>query len=520
MATAGWNPEVQPGGASYDGHGWNNAKKATARRGFNWRTQVEIDRLTPEDRELYIEKYALPNPKMREVLAASGISLEEAYKRGLRSSNWFWEDPAFKSFKKKGVPQRHSAGLIIPHYSLNGMLSLQYKPDEPYLLDWQDSATDKPRKYDWEKGAGNGVSVGYNAALRLDTYVGKRLRLIIVEGTRQAICADIYAPDDCIVVGIPGIWNGQSERELQADILNLILRGYIVEIIIIPDGDFKTKPHVWGGAALLAGLITEASGKPVRFASLNEPEGLDDYLGGLPAEYRTERFAALIDNAGDLPPRPSKSGEAGSAATQPEENEWSRFNIHVGVSDLIDSLNLDAELVEDENGRYFAETTVGEARIGRFSDRAEYLYADNDTVAKHFGIEPNKAAGSTKLLIAALGGKAAGGGKAVYRIVKHFDGRYTEAAQWLREHGGDLDELRDAAMVLSIGRAKNSKRKTVHFEDLDEVKQFNTLPVFHNIDLGVHATPAHKLLASNDGNTQMTLTQIREALTDHEGNQK
>lgn len=498
MATAGWNPEVQPGGASYEGRGWSNSKKTKPRRGFNWRTQAEINRLTPEERSIHIERYALPNRAMTRVLEKSAISLEEAYKRGLRSSIHFWDDPVWKPFKKKGVPQRHSAGLIIPHYSLHGTLSLQYKPDEPYLLDWQNSKTDKPRKYDWEKGAGNGVSIGYNAALRLDTCAGQRLRLLIVEGTRQAIAADIYAPGDCIVVGIPGIWNGQSDRVLQADILTLIQLGYIVEIIIVPDGDFKTKPHVWGGAALLAELIAEASDKPVRFASLDEPEGLDDYLGGLPAEYRAERLAALIDNAGDLPPRPTKNGEEGRSSKQPDDNEWSRFNIHVGIADLIDNLDLGAVLVEDEFGRYLAETSVGEARIGRFSDGAEYLYADDGAVAKHFGVEPKKAAGSTKLLIAALGGKAAGGGKAVYRIVKHFDGRYDEACQWLWEHGGDLEELRDAAMALDTStKKKRTNRPTLTIDPYTEASsrlnaQYTATSLaeaIHGIN-GTHQAPA------------------------------
>lgn len=517
MATAGWNPDVQPGGASYEGRGWSNAKKAKGRRGFNWRTQAEIDRLAPEDREIHIERYALPNRAMQRVLNESAISLEEAYKRGLRSSIHFWDDPVWKPFKKKGVPQRHSAGLIIPHYSLDGVLSLQYKPDEPYLLDWQNSKTDKPRKYDWEKGAGNGVSIGYNAALRLDTCAGQRLRLLIVEGTRQAIAADIYAPGDCIVVGIPGIWNGQSDCVLQADILTLIQLGYIVEIIIVPDGDFKTKPRVWGGAALLAELIAETSGKAVRFASLDEPEGLDDYLGGLPVEYRTERLAALIDNAGDLPPRPSGNGEEGRVTAQPDDNEWSRFNRHVGIADLIDSLDLGADLVEAEYGRLLAETPVGEAFIGQFPDGSEFIKANGGAVAERLGIAPDKAAGSTQLLIAALGGKAAGGGKAVYRIVKHFDGRYDEAVQWLWEHGGDLDELRTAALSLSI-RVKRRKRIT-SFDEFEEVKQFNAMPQFVGIDLGDYKTPTHALLASNGGDTQMTLTQIREELNNHKENQ-
>nr|WP_017202711.1 DUF3854 domain-containing protein [Microbacterium barkeri] len=506
MATAGWKTA---------------AGEVTPRLGFTWKTDADLAR----DIAMYggEERYfdiVLAERNSREILERSGISLHEAAKRGLRSSNWFWDDPAFKSFKKKGYEQRNSAGLFIPHYDLAGNCTLQYRPDAPFTPEQRGDEPAKARKYDWEVGAGNSVSIGYNAALRLDTRAGKRLRLIIVEGTRQAICADIYAPGDCIVVGIPGIWNGQSEGELAADLLVLILLGYIIEVIIIPDGDFKTKPHVWKGAALLAELIERASGKSVRFASLDEPEGLDDYLGAYRSdERRAELLADLIAAAGALPAKPSKNGEEGCTATQTEENEWSRFNIHIGVSDLIDSLDLGADLVEGEYGRYLAETVAGEASIGRFSDGAEYLYADKDAVAKHFGIEPNKAAGSTKLLIAALGGKAAGGGKAVYRIVKHFDGQYAEAAQWLRAHGGDLDELRDAALALNIGRTKNPKRKTVRFENLDEVKQFNALPVFQDIDLGVHATPAHKLLASNGGNTQMTLTQLREALNNHEGNQ-
>lgn len=506
MATAGWNPNVQPGGAAY-----------RRRMGFDWRTQADIDRLTPEERGQHVERYALPNRDAQRVLERSAISLDEAYKRGLRSSIWFWEDTVWKPFKAKGVPQRNSAGLLIPHYSLNGSLSLQYRPDEAYLLEWESEKDEngnprKPRKYDWEKGAGNGVSIGYNASIRLDTCTGQPLRLLIVEGTRQGIAADIYAPADCITVGIQGIWNGQSERELQADILNLILRGYIVEIIIVPDGDFKTKPHVWKGAALLAELIEEASGKPVRFAALEESEGLDDYLGSYPDELRAGLLAALIDNSGSLPPRPNKNGEASEAW---EESEWSRFNDAVSVESLLYEVDLGAEVVEDEDGKLYAQTPVGEADL-TYSGR---LYANDEAVARYFNVEVGKGVNSTMLLIAALGGKAAGGGKAVYRIVKHFHGRYAEACQWLGEHGGDLDELRDAAMALSIRTPKNTKRKTMRFEDLDEVKQFNALPVFHNIDLGIHATPAHKLLASNGGDTQMTLTQLREALSNHEGNQ-
>ncbi|EXJ50743.1 DUF3854 domain-containing protein [Microbacterium sp. MRS-1] len=404
------------------------------------------------------------------MLSASGISLVEAYKRGIRYIDNVTL-PKHKlpvlggGFSTKGIPASSSYGLVFPHFSLDGRRSLQFRPFVPYVTKFM-KADDKARKYDWERDAGNGLSIGYNAALRLAD--GTAHRLVIVEGTKQAIAADIYAPADVAVVGIAGIWNGQftnedGERELLGDLAKLA--GQFSDITVVPDGDVKTKPHVWDGASLLCELLydaacadlteemggadldtsvrlmRQATERAPKVAALPTAEGIDDILGRTEETERVALMASLLDNADELPERPYDAEGDEAARESREESRWDRLNAHLDASAFV-------ELVYGGGlGGETIELPEGTLTVGRFNrgDGPEFVKTADAAVAARLGIQVGKCATSASLLIGAVGGKAA------WNVLGKFDGMPAALVEWLDENA---DRLKAAAAELSGRKPK------------------------------------------------------------------
>ena len=325
---------------------------------LGWRTHEAAIKRFADARAV---EYTYPDERVTRVLAESGISLIEAWKRGLTSVNDISKPELLKAaFGNKRIPAGSLSGLVIPHYSLDGTRTFQFRPHTPYVPG-NAKAGEKPRKYDWGYGGGSGISIGYNAARRLAD--GTARRLVIVEGTKQAIAADIYVPEDVAVVGIAGIWNGQftnedGERELLGDLTKLAQQ--FTDITVVPDGDVKTKPHVWDGAALLCELLYDAAcadlteamdgadfdtsvqlmgqatARAPKVATLPTAEGIDDIIGRTTEDKRATLVASVLQDADELPERPYDAENEAASKESRDETRWDRLNTNLDASTFVE----------------------------------------------------------------------------------------------------------------------------------------------------------------------------------------
>lgn len=400
---------------------------------------------------------AFRNPRAAKLLIDSAIPLSEAFKRGVR---WM---PSVTSaallrreFGGKGIPPEGDSGLIFPHFSLTGQRTLQYRPDQPYTVTFPDGTESKPRKYDWGQSGASGISIGYNAATRITNRTARRLA--IPEGTRQAIAVDIWAPDDVATAGTQGIWNGQKGGVLLADLATLAPQ--FEEIIIIPDGDVASNPHVWDGADVLRGLLHSAAPKAtVRVAVLpaDGKDGLDDILGRIDPAERTQYICALLDQAGVMPERPGGA----KPVTAPEERSiWQRFDAAVAVADVV--MALYGGFLTDEG----LETAEGMLAVGRFRDGAGFVKAGDYATAEALGIQVGKTVTASSILVAAVGGKGA------YRILDAHKDAPEAALAWLEEHA---DDLHAAVQSLTTEGDTRREKTAARREHREIVKAFNAL---------------------------------------------
>lgn len=423
---------------------------------FCWRTDE------PKDWET---SAAVRNPRAAQVLIASAIPLEEAFKRGIRWVPSIMEITRLRrEFGGKGIPPEGDSGLVFPHYALTGQRTLQYRPDQPYSVQYADGTLSKPRKYDWGQSGASGISIGYNAATRIANRTARRLA--IPEGTRQAISADIWAPQDTDVVGIQGIWNGQKNGVLLAD-LEALAPQY-EEIIIIPDGDVTSNPHVWDGADLLRALLhARAPGAAIRVAVLpaDGKEGLDDILGRVAEGERTQYLADLFGQAGVMPPRP---GGTKTVTPLEERSIWQRFDAAVDAADTVAAVY--GGILTEEG----LETAEGILAVGRFRDGAGFVKATEQGAAALLHIPVGKVSTASTVLIGAVGGKGA------YRIIDAHKDALEDIIPWLEEHADDIDAgVRSLTTEADQRREKKAQRR----EHREIVKAFNAL--YRSDELGV-----------------------------------
>jgi hypothetical protein len=431
--------------------GWADKNREWPAAVIGWRSQDAADARFADPRTV---EYLFPDMEVVRVLAESGISLKEAWKRGLTSVNDISKPDLLRgAFGAKGIPVGSRSGLVIPHFALDGIRTFQYRPNVPYIPSkFKPGETPKERKYDWGSGGGSGISIGYNAARRLTE--GSVRRLVIVEGTKQAIAADIYSPVDVGVVCVPGIWNGQSENELLED-LEALAREFH-DITLIPDGDMAVKQHVWDGASLLCELLFDATcadleqamtgntldvkseaynailiegaSRAPKVVTLATPDGIDDIIGQLDEDARADYVSGLLDEAGAMPDRPVKDGEP--AAPKKPETAWDRLNAAVDASVFVETVYGGAV------GGDRIELSEGELVVGRFERGAgpEFVKTTSLGAAKRLGIQVGKVATSTSLLIGAVTGKLA------WAVLNKFDGMPTAFIEWLDDNADDLKQ--------------------------------------------------------------------------------
>lgn len=220
-----------------------------------------------------------------DMLRKSGISEEEALARGIFSCMG-------PNDLDKTTLVHHGGGdltgLVFPLTEADGTTSYQMRLDDRHV-------TEARGKYLQESGRGAILTV----PKKRQRLVGTAKKVLIVEGTKQAIAADIHAPEEWLIIGIQGCHNFSKAGVPLPEIGKLVTEG--AEVVIAFDADWKTNIAVWTAASDLQSHLHVNLGteKPC-IASIGGGSklGLDDVLGSNPVpENRTAQLVRIWDGA-------------------------------------------------------------------------------------------------------------------------------------------------------------------------------------------------------------------------------
>jgi hypothetical protein len=213
-------------------------------------------------------------------------------------------------------------GLLYPWRSVTPDTEVQYqlKPDVPQV-----DAEGNPRKYVFAKG--------FRPVLHTARVVEGSDKVLVVEGTHQALAAALYAPAGWSVYGIAGCRGWSTEGLPINDLLSLM----DATVVVILDADITKNLAVYEAGQALAAELEMSGAVSVKFAQVTggAKAGLDDVLGGRPTEHRAGYLQRLVDPARTVPAsgvkRPSRDAtrdaERAAAAqrrTEVEEAERAR----------------------------------------------------------------------------------------------------------------------------------------------------------------------------------------------------
>lgn len=198
-----------------------------------------------------------------------------AIAQGVKSISTVDELPESMKYLEPMLP-----GILFWHHPPDSDPVPQFRPDRPK----NDSA-----KYLFPKGGSSVLSLRPNATI-------DKPKVAIVEGTKQAIFATTYAPDDTFIVGIQGCWGWSSEGQALGS-LDEIVDGR--EVTVVFDADISSNPDVYAAGASLNETLKIIGATSVSFASIpgGKTVGLDDFLTRRTAISRASAFAQILSNA-------------------------------------------------------------------------------------------------------------------------------------------------------------------------------------------------------------------------------
>ncbi|HJE84404.1 MAG TPA: DUF3854 domain-containing protein, partial [Corynebacterium amycolatum] len=143
-------------------------------------------------------------------------------------------------------------------------------------------------------------------------------RVVIVEGTKQALAVTSVTDETTAVFGISGItgWMGGDNGP---SIAFSQVMGYVV--YVVPDADAATNRAVYDGARKLGEHLEQWGAACVRFVRVpgGKKAGIDDVLGNLPEDQRPQALRSFFDAAKDKPatkmPKDTPSAAPAAGAT-------------------------------------------------------------------------------------------------------------------------------------------------------------------------------------------------------------
>jgi putative DNA primase/helicase len=214
-------------------------------------------------------------------LTACGIPLDRAEALGIHGVL----DPA-------DVPEeisRHwvrGPGMVVDFVQPDGSAVPMWRPDTPVP---NDDDPEHPHKYLAPPDTGGTLNHRRAAAPGKPT--------LLVEGTLQALCADVWAPEDWGVVGMFGCWGWSGADLTWTEGAN---------VIVFADADVSTNRHVYDAVCgLLDALDAEGATATVARLPATGKDGLDDVLGRRPEGRRTSYLVRVAEAATRrMPKRP------------------------------------------------------------------------------------------------------------------------------------------------------------------------------------------------------------------------
>jgi hypothetical protein len=176
--------------------------------------------------------------------------------------------------------------LAFPWTSDEGRVEWQVRPDDP-----TEDARGRKRKYVFHRDM---LPVLW--AVRPDDAAE---RIVIVEGTKQALAAATYAPQGLAVYGIAGCRMWQRDGQPIPDLMAADGR----EVVIILDADTATNLEVYNAGLELAAALEMEGATKVSFGRLPgaDKSGLDDVLGARPEPRRAGYLERIINTAKPKP---------------------------------------------------------------------------------------------------------------------------------------------------------------------------------------------------------------------------
>ena len=228
-------------------------------------------------------------PFQRELLAARAISEETAWLAGVTSvSEEAQLPPGAPDYWT--VANGYLPGLIFRYVGPDGSTELQLRPDVPVRRETEDGKV-QVAKYVFAKGARSLIHCA-----RPDAGVSN---VLLVEGTCQAIAAAKYAPAGWAVYGIAGCQSWMTAG-VPTDGLEVVDGR---RVFVVLDADAETNRNVYDAGVKLGRALEMNGAREVRFvrSSAGGKAGLDDVLGGAPAERRTRLLEGLVVATEALP---------------------------------------------------------------------------------------------------------------------------------------------------------------------------------------------------------------------------
>lgn len=244
----------------------------------------------------------------RKLLTDSAVPLATAETAGVFTASVAADLPDELSHLADLLP-----AMIFRHESPTGIVRFQSRPDNP---------AEGAGKYMQAPGSGSLLSVHPDQRIKL----GLAKKLMIVEGTKQALAAAAWAPGDTLVIGIQGC-NGFMSSGVPSPELGFLL-GKNTEVFVFFDADVATNRNVHDAAAMLVDHMELLGAASVKCVSLpvSGKAGLDDYLAGIGEAKRTEVIENLMAKA-------KKLGRAPAAAKPKTGN---RSESRVGIAPTVD----------------------------------------------------------------------------------------------------------------------------------------------------------------------------------------
>ena len=167
------------------------------------------------------------------------------------------------------------------------------------VFTWREGGHVTEQRRPWPGGAGVYYwTAGEDLHLNVLRDPGPDAPVLLCEGTKQSLAVASWAPEEYAVMGMPGCYGWTMSRKL--DLARFAGR----QVLVMLDADASDNLDVYEAGTRLASEL-EMEDPPASALFIPSPawgkDGIDDYLGRIAPERRTDRLAKLITRAQGKP---------------------------------------------------------------------------------------------------------------------------------------------------------------------------------------------------------------------------